>query len=439
LWNGCAIGDYDGDGYDDVLLNGYKALALLKNEGARAFQNVTVKAGLDATNRGHMGSGGGFMDLDGNGTLDLVLLNYLKFGSQEKQHCEAVPGKLDACGPVEYKPEFPELWRNNGGLFRDVSSHAGFDSLHGKALALAFSDANGDGRMDFYIGNDGVPADFMENRGNLRFRNVAAANGTAHGMIAGRPIAAMGADWGDFDRNGALDLVVTAFSDEAASLLRATQGGAYENVSVTTELAGITMNPLEFGARWIDFENDGWPDLALACGHVFEHAEELNPLSGWRQPLLLAHNQPGTGGQRRFVNLTLSLGETLRQPIVGRGLATGDFDNDGRSDLLVVDAEGAPLLLHNQSSSTHHWLTFDLKGHRANRRALGARITARAGKQIWVGQISPAGSYLSSNDPRLHFGLGAVNKLDSITIKWPSGKQSVLRDVAANQVITVHE
>jgi hypothetical protein len=440
LWNGCAIGDYDGDGFDDILLNGYHSLALLKNQAGRTWNNVTTLAGLNPQNRNHIGSGGGFMDLDGNGTLDLVLLNYVKFGPKDKQHCEAVPGFLDACVPSTYKSDFPELWRNDGkGRFHDISRQSGFPSLHGKALTLAFADFNNDSRQDFYIGNDGTPADFMLNQGKMRFRNIGRSSGAAYGMINGHPIAAMGADWSDFDRDGHLDLVVAGFSDEAASLLRNTGNSVFENVSATTELAGITMNPLEFGAKWVDFENDGWPDLALACGHVFEHAEQLNPLSPYRQPLLFAHNQPGPASKRRFTNISLSLDKSLLKPIVGRGLATGDYDNDGRMDLLVVDAEGTPLLLHNVAPKKHHWITFSLKGRGANRLALGARIVARDGKKIWISQVSPASSYLSSSDPRVHFGLGETAKLESVVVKWPSGKQTSLRNVSVDQILEIRE
>ncbi len=437
-WNGCAIGDYDGDGFADVLLTGFHSLALLKNQAAKGWTNVTVKVGLHPQNRFHTGSSAGFMDLDRNGTLDLVIGNYVKFGPQEKQNCESVPGTLDACGPIEYKPEFAELWRNDGqGRFFDVSRKSGFSATHGKALAVAFADFNNDNLTDIYVGNDGVPADLMLNQGNLRFRNVGKSSGTAYGMVGGRPVAAMGADWSDFDRDGRLDLVVSAFSDEPASLFRNLGSGAFENASEATQLAGVSMNSLEFGAKWLDFDNDSWPDLAMACGHVFDQAEQLNPLSPWRQPILLAHNQKDAlSNTRQFVNIAPRLEKSLLKPIVGRGLATGDYDNDGRMDLLVVDAEGSPLLLHNLSVKKHHWITFDVKDQNGNP-ALGAQVVARAGNKVWVGQVSPSSSYLSSSDPRVHFGLGDTEILDSVVIEWPSGRKRTLNQARSDQIITV--
>lgn len=440
-WNGCVVGDYDGDGFLDILLNGYHCLALLKNQSSASFQNVTQKAGLNPQNYNHMGSGGGFMDLDGNGTLDLVLLNYVQFGPQDKQHCEGVPGFLDACPPKEYKPEFPELWKNLGqGRFSNVSKQAGFDKLHGKALALSFTDINDDKHLDLYIGNDGIPSDLMLNEGQLRFRNVGQSSNVAYGMISGRAIAAMGSDWGDFDRDGRLDLIVAAFSDEAAELKRNLGEGIFESASESTELAGITMNPLEFGTKWLDFENDSWPDLVFACGHVFDHAEQLNPLSPWRQPVLFVRNEAGQAkNQRRFSNLNLLLDESLTKPVVGRGLATGDYDNDGRTDILVVDAEGKPLLFHNQTQTSNHWITFDVKGKGANRFAYGTKITARVSNEKWTGQVTPAASYLSSSDPRVHFGLGQNSQLDEVEITGLSGKKTVLRKVRTDQILVVHQ
>lgn len=198
-WRGCAVGDYDGDGLVDVLLSGYRCLKLLKNQNGRSFLDVTKSAGLDARNRNHWASSAGFMDLDGNGTLDLVLCNYVVFGPKEPQYCEMIPGVRSGCPPQKYRPEFPELWKNQGNRFTDVTSTSGLKNVHGKALVVAFNDVDSDGRMDIYIGNDGLPAELMRNQGNLHFQNIGVRSGVAFSMTAGRPIAAMGADWADYD------------------------------------------------------------------------------------------------------------------------------------------------------------------------------------------------------------------------------------------------
>jgi hypothetical protein len=185
-------------------------------------------------------------------------------------------------------------------------------------------------------------------------------------------------------------------------------------------------------------DNDGWPDLAFANGHVFDNAEKLDPLDRFLQPLMLFHNV-GSTVKRRFVDLVPQSQGSIRKPILGRGLATGDYDNDGRVDILVVDYEGEPLLLRNVWRTDNHWITFDLRARGTNQFAYGARISARAGKHLWTKQVSPAGSYLSSSDTRVHFGLGAISSLDNVTINWPDGRRQVLRRVRADRVITVHQ
>jgi len=435
-WKGVAVGDYDGDGFLDLLLTGYRRLALLKNDSGARWLDRTAAAGLDPANRGHWGSSAGFMDLDADGTLDLVVLNYVVFGPKEKQYCEFGGGARSGCPPDQYRPEFAELWRNLGnGRFQDVSAASGLKNTRGKALVLAFADLDGDRRVDFYIGNDGIPAELMRNEGNLRFSNIGVSSGAAFGAIPGRAIAAMGADWADFDRDGRLDLTLTAFSDEAYSLLRNAGGGQMEHVGDSLGITGPTFKPLGFGAKWLDVDNDGWTDILYANGHVYDSVERFDPISTFRQSLMLFHNQEG----RSFIDRVPDLGPEVGKLIVGRGSATGDCDNDGRIDMLVVDYEGEPLLLKNRSETGNHWLTLDLRSPSRNRFAYGARLTAKAGKQVWTAQVSPASSYLSSSDPRVHLGLGATTMLDILTVDWPSGRRQVLRNVPADRIGRLEE
>jgi hypothetical protein len=368
--------------------------------------------------------------------MDLVLLNYVVFGPHEPQYCELRPGIRSGCPPATYKPEFGELWENvGGGRFRNVTEQSGMKATHGKCLVVAFMDLMGNGRMSFYIGNDGTPADFMFNEGHMHFTNIGLPTGLAWGELPGHAMAAMGADWADYNRDGRLDLAVSGFSDESYSVVRNDGMGVFEHVADSLGIAGPTLKPLGFGTKWLDMDNDGWPDLSYANGHVYDNTNEIDPLSSYREPLMLFHNDHGA----HFEDLVPRMDPAVAKPIVGRGSATGDFDNDGRMDLLVVDYEGSPLLLHNQSQTANHWITLDLRGLPPNRFAYGAEVSARTGNTVWVGQVSPASSYLSSSDPRIHFGLGPITRLDSLRIRWPDGRTDIFRGVSADRILRVEE
>jgi len=435
-WTGCAMGDYNGDGLLDVLLTGYHRLALYKNTGGLRFEVATEEAGLDPLNAGHWGSSAGFMDLDGDQWLDLVILNYVVFGPESKQYCEHSPGVLSGCNPrVTYPPERGEIWRNTGsGRFEPVPQSQGMDATHGMALVLAFIDLDDDGRIDFYIGNDGTPAELMHNLGDMRFENIAKWAGVAE---ADRGVAAaMGADWADYDLDGIQDLVISDWEGKGSTLFQGMGSMVFLNRSQTTGLTHNTVNRMGFGTKWIDFENDGWPDIFSVNGHVYDNSAEINgPDSPFRQSMSLLSNRKG----KQFVDLVTELGEDVQQAIVGRGSATADFDNDGRMDLLAVDFEGPVMLLMNRTAATHHWITLELRGAAHNSFAYGAHVTGKAGERVWTSEVSPASSYLSSSDLRIHWGLGESSSLDSITIHWPSGAKQKLTNIAADQILHVTE
>jgi enediyne biosynthesis protein E4 len=434
-WTGCSVGDYDADGRLDLLITGYHQLRLMKNIDGRQFRDVTVSAGLDPSNRGYWGASSGFMDLDNDGWLDLVILNYVIYGPDSQKYCEYSPGVISGCGPRTYPPERGQIWRNNGGGFDLVPENQGMQSTHGVGLVLAFSDLDDDGLLDFYIGNDGVTADLMSNQGNLVFKNIATEAGVAT-SDSGGAVSSMGADWGDFDRDGRLDLVVTNWQGDSFVLFQNLGNRLFVDCARQTDLARTTKNRLGFGGKWVDFENDGWPDLFFVNGHVYDNSAEIHGSSvPFRQPMFLFWNDRG----RKFFDIVPRLGKDVQRTMVGRGSATVDFNNDGRVDLLAIDFEGPTVLLENRTESSNHWLKIDLRGKSPNTFAHGARVTGMSGDRVWVAEVSPASSYLSSSDPRIHWGLGEMSRLDTLTIHWPSGTRQTLNDVSADQILRVVE
>lgn len=435
-WTGCSIADYDGDGLIDVMLTGYHQLALFKNIDGLRFQDVTAAAGFDSSNQGYWGASSGFIDLDGDSWLDLVILNYVIYGPETRKYCEYTPGVRSGCGPKTYLPERGQIWRNTGqGSFELVPAEQGMQQTHGVGLVLAFTDLDDDGRMDFYIGNDGVAADLLHNQGQLKFENIATVAGVAT-SDNGNAVSAMGADWADFDRDGRLDLVVTNWQGDSFVLFQNVGNMFFVDCAKGTGLAGRTKNRLGFGAKWIDFENDGWPDLFFVNGHVYDNSAEIHG-SGvpFRQSPLLFWNDRG----KKFIDIVPQLGADVQRSMVGRGSATADFNNDGRVDLLAVDFEGPVMLLENRTESKHHWLTLNLRARKPNVFAYGAHVIGRSGEQVWQADVSPASSYLSSSDPRIHWGLGDVTVLETLTIRWTSGATKTLVNVAADQILRIVE
>lgn len=288
--------------------------------------------------------------------------------------------------------------------------------------------------MDFYIGNDGTPAELMHNRGDMRFENIAKWAGVAE---ADRGVAAaMGADWADYDLDGIQDLLITDWEGKGSALFQGMGSMVFVSRSQTTGLTRNTVKRMGFGTKWTDFENDGWPDIFSVNGHVYDNSEEINgPDSPFRQSISLLSNHKG----KQFVDLVAEFGEDVQRAIVGRGSATADFDNDGRMDLLAVDFEGPVMLLMNRTAATHRWITLDLRCGTHNAFAYGAQVTGKAGERIWTSVVSPVSSYLSTSDLRIHWGLGDSNSLDAITIRWPSGTKQTLTNVAADQILHIKE
>jgi hypothetical protein len=406
----------------------------MRNLGGGSFGDATAEAGLHETNSDRWNSSAGFMDLDRDGRLDLTLLDYALFNTDMKQYCEIAPGVVTSCRPQTYTPIFGRTFRRDAAdRFEALPDEVGMPYASGYALVLAYTDLDRDGLMDTYIGNDGSPAELLHNLGDLTFVNIGQPSGV--GVHRDAAMAAMGSDFADYDRDGLEDLIVTDFSTAPYAVFRYLGDLTFEAVSDRLGIGLPTTGPLGFGAEWLEMDNDGWPDIAFINGHVYENVSDSTPGMAYRQAMNLFHNQQG----QFFVDLVPRLGGDVGRPIVGRGSATGDFDNDGRTDLLVVDYEGPTMLLRNESQTENHWIRFDLRSTSGNRYAYGARIEARAGDILWTIHVTPASSFLSSADPRVHFGLGDVNQLDTVTIHWPSGQVETLHDVEADQGLVILE
>lgn len=362
---GCAVGDYDNDGWDDIYLSGYREGMLLHNERGRSFRNATPPAMRPQP----WGTSCAWADVDGDGRLDLFVSNYVRFGNEPgmPQLCDSHGVKV-SCGPRFYKPLQGVFYHNlGGGSFAEANPMLNIGSTHGRGLAVAFAPLDASGRPTLAMANDEVPGDLLAPRlknGALSYSNIALASGMAFDRD-GNVHGGMGADWGDYDNDGRLDLFITTYQGENKSLFRNEGGGAFNDTSYMTGLAASSQPHVAFGCKWLDVDNDGWLDLIFASGHIQDNVSEVDSSTSYRQKTLLFHNNGASPPM--FENIGASAGPAFERPIVGRGLATGDYDNDGRVDVLIVDSEGKPLLLHNETANTGHWAGIQLQGTTSNR------------------------------------------------------------------------
>jgi hypothetical protein len=452
FWTGCATGDWDGDGRVDLLLTGDGATRLYRNVGGAegVFRDMTAPAGIRVPG---WATSAAFADVDGDGDLDLYVARYIRFGPNDPRLCQvgiaSGTGQIvqGACGPEVYDPEIGLFFRNAGGRFREETRAAGLAEAHGRGLGVAFGDVDGDGRADLYVANDRMPGDLFRNVGNGRFANIGVESGTAYsggGVVQG----GMGVEFADIDDDRRLDLFVTTFYREPKSLYRNLGRNQFEEIGGQIGIGSTATEVVAFGTRFLDVENDGRLDLAFVNGHVVETAERVDRAATYRQRSLLFRRQPDGS----FRDATSEAGPDFLRPIVGRGLAVGDWDNDGLSDLVATDLEGAPLLLRNQRSVRQrtgsqrdpgvagrgHWLGLELLTARGAP-ALGARVTVRAGGRATLREVTTGGSYLSASDPRLRIGLGALDRVESVEIAWPSGARQIVRAPAIDRYLTLRE
>lgn len=422
---GCAVGDYDNDGYDDIYVSGYRTGLLLHNERGRGFRDVTRQAGLKPQ---AWGTSCAWADVDGDGHLDLYVGGYLRFDPATDKRICPMQGHLSGCPPESFTPAHGSLSMSSaGGGFREATQ-AWAAGSHGKTLGVAFAAQDPSRPVSLYLANDTQPGELLANSEG-RFQDVGVRSGTAYDhRQQSQPHGGMGVDWGDYDNDGRIDLAVATFSAQPKCVYQSVGEGRFVEISDRLGLDPALPN-VAFGVKWLDSDNKGWLDLILTNGDVDD---------GWggaRQPTQLFYNVRG----KRFDDVSRQAGEALTQRVLGRGLAIGDYDNDGRMDALVVDSEGAPLLLHNESHPAGHWLTFRLVGTLSNRDGYGATVTVTAGGLTQTRLCHADGSYLSSSDKCVHIGLGAATVAEAVTVRWPSGHVDVFKHVRADRILTAFE
>jgi hypothetical protein len=441
---GVVIADYDNDGWPDIYVTNVGKNRLYHNNHDGTFTDLAEKAGVTL---GNWSAGATFGDYDGDGRLDLFVAGYLHWdwehlpqsggeGGSNNAFC-TFRGESVACGPRGLKGEPDHLFHNNGdGTFTDVSEKAGVADKPGYyGLGAVFVDINNDGKPDLLVGNDSTPNYLYLNRGDGTFEDVSYASGYALNE-AGRETASMGIAVGDYQNNGMLAVFNTTFSDDYKPFYRNEGDANFTDISYQLGLGEISVPFLSWGDAFIDYDNDGWKDLLMADGHVYPQADQYNWGTSWKQRPMLFRNIEG----KRFEPVPAVEGTGLAAVVAGRGMAVGDLFNDGKLDAVINVMDGHPLLLRNVSADKNHWIEFKLVGGpKSPRDAVGATIYLTANGMRQREDVISGGSYLSSNDPRPHFGLGQATKIDDIEVHWPSGKVEHFTVSAVDRIVTLTE
>ena len=441
---GCAVGDYNNDGWPDLYVTNYGKNRLYRNNHDGTFTDTAEAAGVSV---GTWSAGATFGDYDGDGRLDLFVDGYLKFDLSNPPYSGSKAmgfgfcqyrGEQVMCGPRGLVGEQDHLFHNNGdGTFTDVSKKLGVDNPAGYyGLGALFADVNGDGKMDLLVANDSTPNYLYINKGNGTFEDASYTSGFALNND-GREVANMGLAAGDYENNGHLSIVSTTFSDDYNVLFQNDGTGFFTDVSYQAGIAVSSIPFVGFGDGFLDYDNDGWKDLLIINGHVYPEVDR-HPDWGtsYAQRPLLYHNVK----KGKFELVPPVEGTGLAQVSVGRGAAFGDIFNDGKIDVVINNMDGVPTLLRNVNPDHHHWV--DLKligGPRSPRDAVGATVYLNAAGIRQRGDVLSGGSYLSSNDMRIHFGLGDAADAGTAEIHWPSGEKEIVKLPAADQIYTISE
>lgn len=429
---GVTVGDYDNDGDADLYLNNYGPNVLYRNEGGGRFADVTQSAGV--ANGYQVGAGTCFLDMDGDGDLDLYVSNYLTF-HYDQHVAQASKGFPVYANPRFYPPLPDTLYRNNGdGTFTDVSQSSGIAAHAGWGMGIVCADYDNDRDTDIFIGNDVAENFLFENDGSGRFEEVGLVSGTAYDLH-GDEQGSMGVDCGDFDNDGLLDFYVTSYQKQLASLYRNRGEGRFEDVTLKTGAGAGTLPNVTWGNGFVDFDNDGFRDIFVACGHLQDNVEKYDGTTTYFERNLLLANT-GTG---RFVDVTQASGPGMQGVLSSRGAAFADMDNDGDVDVVIQNSRREPTLLCNDSPGAGHWLQVRLQGRRTNRDGVGAHVVLQAGDLSLRDEVHSGRSYQSHFGTRLHFGLGKHTQIDSLEVHWIGGGTDVHENLGVDHMITLTE
>ncbi|HEY7351649.1 MAG TPA: CRTAC1 family protein [Terriglobales bacterium] len=434
---GVAVADYDNDGFPDIYVTGYEGNALYRNLGNCKFEDVTDKAAVGA---GGFSTGAAWGDYDRDGHVDLFVSRYVHFdinklptfGSDEKT-CR-FKGIRVQCGPWGMLGESDLLFHNRGdGTFEEVSKKAGVDDADKYyGLGVEWADYDDDGWPDLYVANDSGPNYLYRNKHDGTFEDASMLAGIA---VSGDGLqqGSMGVDWGDYLHDGYMGMFVTNFTEQPDTLYRNMGKGEFSDVTWRAKLAQPTYLNVGWGTGFVDFLNSGWLDIFIANGHVYPQMNQISGAARYEEPMQLFHNK-GDGTFDDISQVFAGIPNMSR-----RGAAFGDLNNDGYVDIVVLNMDGPPQLLLNVTANKNHRVLFKLVGTKSNKMAVGAKITVTAGRLVQTGEVRAGGSYLSSNDPRVHFGLANEPTASGIVIRWPAGETERLKDVPADFIYTITE
>jgi hypothetical protein len=436
---GASVGDYNNDGWPDLLVTCFGGVVLYRNNGNGTFTDVTRSAGLSNDNM--WATGAAFGDYDGDGWADLFVSHYVDFHLDDM----AAFGSSDSCrymgidvqcGPRGLKGSPDNLYHNNrDGTFTDVSKKSGVgDEEHRYGLTAIWSALDNNGKLDLFVANDGQSNYLYRRNGRGTFEDVSFSSGVALSESGSRQ-ANMGIASGDYMHTGRMSLLISHFDNEYATLYRNDGGMSFTDVSVSSGIAKATRGYVGWGDAFVDFNNDGWQDIFLVNGHVYPQLESVIPGIKYLEPKLLLLNQrDGT-----FKNISKQAGAAIQMPQVSRGLAIGDLFNDGKLEAVVENLKGRPMILRPEGGPTNHWISYQLEGVKSNRLALNARVRATAGNLVQLGEVISGGSYLSQNDLRIHFGLGGHDRVDRTEVLWPDGRIEKLNNLVADRFYMICE
>jgi hypothetical protein len=427
---GVAIGDFDNDRHPDIFCNNFGPNVLYRNNGDGTFSEVTNRAGVGGGN--FLGAGVNFLDIEADGDLDLFVSDYVDF-TYENHRTATIRGRSNYAGPRDYDPQPNHLYRNNGdGTFTDRSEASGIGDHPGSGMGTVCLDYDQDGRTDIFVCNDQRWDSLFHNEGAGTFSEVGLLAGVACNFSGG-PTGSMGADAGDFDNDGRLDLIVTDYFNESSVLHHNLGDGQFEDVSAQARVGVGAMAYVKWGCGFVDFDNDGFRDIFIGCGHIYKDIDTVTEWTSYEVLPVLFHNQ----GDGRFANVSDRSGDGLKVKMVARGIAFDDLDNDGRVDVVVSNRDRPPTVLRNETENGHHWLQIRLRGVDTNAQAVGAQVTVVAGDLTQVAEVHSGRGYQSHFGTRLHFGLGPRNHVDRIEVRWIGDTTDVLEDVPVDRRMTI--